>query len=458
VGTADAGGAYPRHNWLPAVLPAQARRFRVADPKLASTIRAAGAELVESDADVEIAPAEQVRGDAGAAIVPLDVVLPEGGSRPLRAARRTIGFIRVRLATRASRREVRRRGYETIHVVPWEWEQTARLPGGRHPAESPSLPERMPLAALVVGTHGSAEPTVLEEALAAASGVRGAPLVASWPLVRQGGLVVLAGDSVVRVAVGPASRELRLVRAALDMLEASQPPSTVAQRIPWIRGAGAVGLAEWSLEPRLPGTTPPIELPESVLVECVDFLAELFPADRRGKPEDSLSAKAGVIAARCAAKSADAVRHLGSRLDHELADVPRGFGHGDFWTGNLLTDERGLSGVVDWHAAGPGRLPLIDLLHLRLSTIFQRRRQYLGDALVEHLLPWARAGGDEVARSYCRRIGLEVDPTRLEALVAAYWITRTAQELELYGDRVERPLWMRHNVEAVVPALASSSV
>jgi hypothetical protein len=312
VGTADAGGAYPRHNWLPAVLPARARRFRVADPKLASTIRAAGAELVESDADVEIAPAEQVRGDADAAIVPLDVVLPEGGSRPLRAARRTIGFIRVRLATLAGRREVRRRGYETIRVVPWEWEQTARLPGGRHPAESPSLPERMPLAALVVGTHGSGEPTLLEEALAAASEVRGAPLEASWPLVRQGGLVVIAGDSVVRVAVGPASGELRLFRAALGMLEASRPPSTVADRIPWLRGAGAVGLAEWSLEPRLPGSTAPIELPESILAECIDFLAELFLADRRGEPGDSLSANAGVIAARCTADSAEAVRLLGS--------------------------------------------------------------------------------------------------------------------------------------------------
>jgi Phosphotransferase enzyme family len=456
VGTADAGGAYPRHNWLPAVLPARARRFRVADPKLASTIRAAGAELVESDADVEIAPAEQLRGDADAAIVPLDVVLPEGGSRPLRATLRTIGFIRVRLATLAGRREVRRRGYETIRVVPWEWEQTARLPGGRHPTESPSLPERMPLAALVVGTHGSAEPTLLDEALAAASEVRGTPLVASWPLVRQGGLVVLAGDSVVRVAVGPASRELRLVRAALGMLEASRPPPAVAERIPWLRGAGAVGLAQWSLESRLPGTTPPIELPESILAECIDFIAELFLADRRREPDDSLSAKAGVIAVRCAADSAEALRLLGSRLDRELADVPRGFGHGDFWTRNLLVDERGLSGVVDWHAGGPGRLPLIDLLHLRLSTIFQRRRQYLGDALVEHLLPWADAGGDEVARSYCRRVGLEIDPARLKALVAAYWITRTAQELELYGDRVERPLWMQHNVETVVPALISS--
>ena len=414
----------------------------------------AGGELVDSAPDVEIAPARELRGDAGTAIVPLDVVLPEGGSRPLRAARRSIGFVRVRMESVASRREVRRRGYETTRIVPWEWEQAARLPESRRRSQSPSLPERMPLGALVVGTHGTPGPTLLDEALAAASEVRGAELGTAWPLVRQGGLVAIGDDSVVRVAVGPASRELKLLRAGLEALEASSPPPIVAERIPWLRGAGTVGLAEWSLEERLPGTAPPLELPESLLAECVEFLAELHLTSRNGEPEALLAGQAEVIAATCEPTAAEAVRRLGSRLDDELADVPRGFGHGDFWTRNLLTDRRGLSGVVDWHAGGSGRLPLVDLFHLRLSTVFQRRRQYLGDALVEHLLPSARAGGDEVVRSYSRRIGLEIDPARLEALVASYWLTRTARELELYADRVERPLWMRHNVEAVIPALA----
>lgn len=415
----------------------------------------AGAELVDSAPDVEIAPAEHLRGDAETAIVLLDIVLPEGGSRPLRAARRSIGFVRVRLETVTAHREVKRRGYEATRIVPWEWEQAARLPDGHPHSRSPSLPERMPLGALVVGTHGPPGPTLLDEALAAASKVRGAELGTAWPLVRQGGLVAIGDDSVVRVAVGPASRELKLLRTGLEALEASSPPPIVAQRIPWLRGAGTVGLAEWSLEERLPGTAPPLDLPEPLLAECVEFLAELHLASRNGKPDAPLAEQAEVIARTCEPEAAEALRRLASRLDGELADVPRGFGHGDFWTRNLLTDERVLSGVVDWHAGGRGRLPLVDLFHLRLSTVFQRRRQYLGDALVEHLLPWARAGGDEIARTYCRRIGLEIGPAALEALVGAYWITRTARELELYADRVERPLWMRHNVEAVIPALAS---
>ena len=37
----------------------------------------------------------------------------------------------------------------------------------------------------------------------------------------------------------------------------------------------------------------------------------------------------------------------------------------------------------------------------------------------------------------------------------AYWLTRTARELELYADRVERPVWMHRNVEVVIPALVA---
>jgi aminoglycoside phosphotransferase (APT) family kinase protein len=425
----------------------------VADPKLASTMRSAGAELVDSDPDVEIAPAEHLRGDAETAIVLLDVVLPEGGSRPVRAARRSIGFARVRLETVAARREVRRRGYETTRIVPWEWEQAARLPGGHPHLQSRSLPERMPLGALVVGTHGPPGPTLLDEALAAASSLRGAELGTAWPLVRQGGLVAIGDDSVVRVAVGPARHELKLLRTGLEALEASSPPPVVAERIPWLRGAGTVGLAEWSLEERLPGSAPPLELPEPLLAECVEFLAELHLSSRSLKQDAQLAESAEVIAATCQPKVAEAVRRLGSMLDEELADIPRGFGHGDFWTRNLLTERGRLTGVVDWHGAGPDRLPVIDLLHLRLSSIFQRKRQYLGEALVEHLLPWARARADRVLDSYCRRIDLTIDSAHLQSLVKAYWLTRTARELELYADRVERPVWMHRNVEVVIPAL-----
>jgi hypothetical protein len=43
------------HSWLPLIVPAGARRMRVADPALAATLAAAGAELVDDGAELEIA-------------------------------------------------------------------------------------------------------------------------------------------------------------------------------------------------------------------------------------------------------------------------------------------------------------------------------------------------------------------------------------------------------------------
>jgi hypothetical protein len=444
-------GTYPRHNWLPAVVPADARRFRVLDPRLAATLTSAGAEVVESRPDVEIASAELVRGDAQQAVVPLESLLPEGGRRPVRAARRFAGFARVRLRSAAARRNVLQAGYRQATIIPWEWEQVVRLPGASSPPTT--LAERLPLGRLVVGDAGVRQPTLLDRALADASKAANHKLEAGTPLVRQSGLVVVADRGVVRVAVGPAARELGIARAALAGLGAADPPPTVAERVPWLIADGSAGLARWSLEQRLPGRVAPIELGDRLLLECVEFLAALHASDGGDDPEESFAGQAAVVAGVSDERGGQAVLTLAESLEATLADVPRGFGHGDFWTRNLLTQGDRLVGVVDWHSAGRGRLPLVDLLHLRLSAIFQRRRQYLGTALVEYLLPWARAGGDEIVAEYCERVGVGLTPKRLEALALAYWLGRTARELELYADRAERPVWLRHNVELVVREL-----
>jgi aminoglycoside phosphotransferase (APT) family kinase protein len=454
VSAPSAGGTYPRHNWLAAVVPAGARRFRVEDPALGSTLAEAGAELVNSDPHAEIASIAGIRGDAAAAIIPLEALLPEGGSRPVRALRRTAGFARIRVQAQRSKRALEQRGYKHSRVVPWEWEQVVGLPGPRDLSQSLRLPERMPLGALVVGSKRE-EPTVFDEALADAEKESGERVQTGWPLVRQGGLVAIGDTAVLRVAIGPAARELSLLRAALEALASSSPPPTVVERVPRLIARGRTGLADWSLEQRLPGSVPGADLTSALLADCVEFLAELHLAGRgMSAREESFAEMAAIVAETCAPQAAASVHELGASLDGELEEVPRGFGHGDFWTRNLLAADGRLTGVVDWHLGSPGRLPVVDLLHLRLSAVFQRRRQYLGEALVEHLLPWARSGGDEVLRAYCERIGVELDPGKLEALVKAYWLTRTARELQIYADRIERPRWLQGNVRTVVRALA----
>src|SRR5207253_5851842 len=133
------------------------------------------------------------------------------------------------------------------------------------------------------------------------------------------------------------------------------------------------------------------------------------------------------------------VEALGARLDEQLAGVPRGVAHGDFWTENLLTADGRLTGVVDWSGAAGGRLPLVDLWHLLLHSTPGPRGRALGDAVVGWLVPLAQGGGGPMVQAYCRRIGLDADGALLRALAVAYWLEPAAPDLRAYADRRARP-------------------
>ena len=171
---------------------------------------------------------------------------------------------------------------------------------------------------------------------------------------------------------------------------------------------------------------------------------------RRSPAHDAEVAASFVEGARAAS-----LRRIGQRVGVAVADLPHGFGHGDFFTRNILVDRGRLVGVVDWDAAGPNRPPLLDFLHL-----WHMGRHKIGDldwgpSIVSDLLPWAREGGDDVVRSLARRIDVDVSPSKLEALVIAYWLARVAYQLSRYADRTERPVWMRQNVDAVLHELSA---
>jgi hypothetical protein len=110
--------------------------------------------------------------------------------------------------------------------------------------------------------------------------------------------------------------------------------------------------------------------------------------------------------------------------------------------------------VVDWDAGGPGRLPLLDLIHLQHLAQYSRADEDWGPSLVRHLFPWAKSGGDEVARKYCSRIGLEPEPGVLEALAVAYWLDRVAYTLRTHRQRRTEPRWLARNVDHVLEAVA----
>lgn len=442
---------HPRHAWLAVALPASARRVRVVDPAVAGTLAQAGAELGEERPDVEIGPLGAIRGDADWAVVPFDAGPPRGAGLAVRSVRRIFTSIASRRRAVSAARTLRSRGYSETAVLLWDLQQSLSAPEFVSRRYRPGPIALVPLGAAARGSRNGG-PTLYQAVLAEAEQSSGSRLDPGAPMVREGVLLSISPAAVLRVALGAGREPMLRQRAALEFLRASRLPVEVESRIPWSLGHGRTGLANWGVERRLPGedVTGAVEGP--LLAECIDFLVALFAAGSSAPPV-SLAGDAEAIAVHCTAETAERVRALGRRLEEELTAVPRGFGHGDFSTTNLIVRSGRLSGVVDWERAGPGRLPLLDFFKLILETERLARRVTLGASLVQFLLPWASAGGDEFARGYCSRLGLDPEPRLLEHLVGAFWLDRFAYELRTFADRTARPDWMQANIHTVIRAL-----
>jgi aminoglycoside phosphotransferase (APT) family kinase protein len=269
------------------------------------------------------------------------------------------------------------------------------------------------------------------------------------PLVREGVVVLIGYEGVLRVSLGPGGRQSDEQRSALDLLRSVGLPPIVGDRVPWPVSAGAIGLGRWTLERRLEGE-PPAGLTDAVWAQCLEFLVTLHGIRADGRAQE-IAERAEVVARAVRPEAARrALLSLGERLDTSLARVPRGFAHGDFYRGNLLVDGDRLTGVVDWDNSGGGRLPLLDLYHLWVNEERPQRRSSLGRSIVERLLPAVASGEDPVVRDYCARIRLDPAPSLLVDLALAYWLDFIARELELYGDRANRARWLQENVYLVI--------
>ena len=441
--------AHVGHAWLPALLPAHARRLLVPDPVLAREVRDAGAEIVEDAPDAEIGRVSELVAQAPFAASPIGEPDPDARSLAGRVGSRVASAISVRVQATRAGRGLRHLGYETTEVFSWDLGHPLALDGM---GGSRSLAERLPRRAVVIGRNGPREPTLLEAAVADAAGAVRRPLRVEWASARAGPTTAALDDGLLRIAVGPCRNQLQRQGTALATLHEALPPEGV-ELIPRVEAQGRTGIADWSLEQRLPGGPPAQAFSDRLLGSCVDFLVLLHRARGTTDPEKTLTATAESAAEFCPPSEARAIVALGEGLEATLAGVPRGFAHGDFFRGNLLVEQGRLVGVVDWDASGPGRLPLIDLLHLRHMNEQRPEDLNWGPTLVEHLVPWARAGGDDPAREYCRRVGVDPLPERLEGLVAAYWLDRVAYQLSTYADRAGRPKWLERNVAGVLQAL-----
>ena len=435
------------HGWLPAVMPKTANRVRARDADLAAALELAGAELVDSAPDVTIANwGEPVSGDAPTTIVV--VVAPDTTprGRVVRIARRFLHAARARLLARRAWTQLRRHGYET-EILYWDLGDRVELPGVT--ADGTTLSGRIARYALVVGRRQAAE-TVVEAAVEAAAARAEGRLRMSWASIRAG-VVVVAGDgALLRVAIGRGQAQIANQAAALAALDDGDVPASVSKRLPLVLARGRIGLAEWSLERLLPGARPPRRISEPLLADCVDFLVALHGVESGRTGGRTLRELAAGVAEVSSPAAEKLLEGLVARLEQELAELPRGYGHGDFFAGNLLADGERLTGVVDWDSSGPGRMPLVDLLHLQLTRMHGGSDEEWGRGVTERLLPFAQAGGDDAVQRYCRAIGLVPEPDLLQLLAAAYWLEYAAYQLRTHRIRRAQPQWIRGNVELVL--------
>ncbi len=443
---------HPRHGWLAAVIPAGARTFRVQGSELAVAITEAGGEIVDERPDVEIGTAERVVGDAPCAIVEVGRREPVDRRRIVRGGQRLVAAARLRRETAAVRRGLVARGYESVDVLNWERGITL----GSGDRNGRQLAHRFPLNAVVVARNDERR-TILDEVVAAAESAIGARLELNGYVLGASGVIIARTDSaVLRVAVGPAARRIKEQVETLRLLAQANPPATMAARIPWTLASGRSGLAVWSVEQALPGARALPTLTPSLERDCIDFLVELHALDGSTGPRLHVEEHAEIVAGLCDSGGADEVRELADGFAAETRELTRGFGHGDFWNGNVLSENGILTGVVDWPGGGPGRLPLLDLLHLKVSAVRELTGQDLGEAIVSELLPPVRLARDNRVRAYLERLGLDADERRLEALVGAYWLQAVAHEVVdpdrdpvHAGDRT----WRQVNVDSVRDAL-----
>jgi hypothetical protein len=304
----------------------------------------------------------------------------------------------------------------------------------------------------VLGVRGTPVLSTLE-AIAAEAAVAAGETAWGLPLVQESRLVVLGGPGVLRVSVGPGAHTIEGQESRLRELRSLPLPAVLDGRLPAILAGGSTGLARWTLEQRLPGRQPAAPLTEPFLEQCLELLVELHALG--GWEQRDLRQDAAIVADACRADEAAAVRRLGERLRDRLRGVRRGFGHGDFWRGNLLARGGTLSGVIDWEDACAGQLPLLDLFHLELTADRTLAAEHWGAAITDRLLPAARAGGSELVRGYCQRTGVDAAPEFLVDLAFAYWLERAALELSSFADRRMRTAWMEQNVVRVLDAAAA---
>jgi hypothetical protein len=257
-----------------------------------------------------------------------------------------------------------------------------------------------------------------------------------------------SGPLLFRAAAGPPRRVLDRAQDTLGALAAA--PDVIRSRLPRQLADEVAGPLRCVAEEYVDGG-PPRTIGPALMDELIEFLVavhatgEVRPA-REDELRERFEAQAAAMAWAVGSQVRGVLDSLPQRLARDLAGVPLGRQHGDFWNENLIVAGGRLRGVVDWDWSEDAGLPGFDLLDLLALGEHATREFTQARRLRELLWPLAVGGGGPEVDRYCAATGTPSGPVPLHALVAAHWLDRTARTFDGWDPRRNMPDWANENV------------
>jgi hypothetical protein len=280
------------------------------------------------------------------------------------------------------------------------------------------------------------------------------------------GLVGPDADScaLLKVANSPSGRlELRRQSTVLAEIHADDRLGEWRELVPRIVSAGEGTGGYYVVESRLTGRDARGALAGDGSRIVASGVATITDLHRRtaypvAVDEDVLDNWIHRPAARVRAAIPARYRPVLDQLTEALATTLRGrlvaagWRHGDYTADNILLDEHArVTGVVDWAQAERDGLLVTDVVTLLLATEAQASGQQLGHVV----RMWLDAVSPAALRTLTSvQHGLGGDQVDVRALVLLGWLQMVSGNLAKSARYAANPVWMRHNVIAVLRAVA----
>jgi len=269
--------------------------------------------------------------------------------------------------------------------------------------------------------------------------------------------------AIVKLAEGAtAGRQLAHEHVVLRELHASKALDDWRRLVPQPLAGGDAGSRRYLAVTLLPGTEARRLLRRRGEALLTRTAAEAIAGLARGSAESTVvgdeqlsqwvEEPAAVLAGNVrvgALRLLEAVRRLDDELRCALAGrrLATGWGHGDYWLGNVLVsaDGKKTTGIVDWERAAPGDPAVLDLVHLLVTTRALVRRRELG-SIVRELVTGCGWSAEE--ERLLASFGDDDVATRHLVLLA--WLRHVANNLSKRAGYAGHRIWLRNNVVAVL--------